>query len=171
MIRNVLGFVSWGIIALAIIWASFFSQPPASAPLNGDWVGQGGNESFASYQDRAARSLADATGPSFALVTFSQPKSVAEAGAVADQLVVRRMSAAVMLSSKPVELPEPVAPATRADVLHQQIGSEGLVAGLVIHDDPAALREIGAHPEIAAVEVLPPDAEWGRFGIRPVKAS
>ncbi|MEJ5997087.1 hypothetical protein [Corynebacterium sp. H130] len=162
MIRETLAGLSCLVIAGALVWASF-DHSEVAPRVRGDQVGMEAGESFATYRDRAAASVADSSGTSFALVTLSVSGDVS----ALDQLDVKRVCAAVSLNHAPVPLPEPVGVDKRSDVIHRW--TDAAVTSVVVYDDAEALQALSTAPGIAAVEVLPPDAIWGRFGIRPVK--
>ncbi|WIM72229.1 hypothetical protein QP028_13390 [Corynebacterium suedekumii] len=71
---------------------------------------------------------------------------------------------------------------TRADVFDRELSRIGdSLAGIgdvpvperidavVAHDAGDPLRAIATDDAVATVEVLPSDAAWGRFGVRPVQ--
>lgn len=155
-------------------WAQ--SRGEAEPPLNGDSVGIEKGESYADYQSRAAASLRDAPGDeqAYALVVFRDWLDPEQAGALVEPL--GRVNAEVVDAVQIAQLPEPVAGATRAEVL--QLGMERTLkfyetvqprlSAVVVRDTGAALRDWAAEHEedLTAVEVLPSDAVWGFFGIR-----
>lgn len=151
------------------------SQPPA---INGDMLGQDGGESFDAYRDRAAETLdrAPEGEDAFGLVTFAEPLAAEQAGEVTAAL--GRVGAMLVGLSSPMSLPEPVAGSTRAEVYSRQfdrIASVGdapaphQLTAVVAWDDPEAFRAARVDERVAAVEMLPPDAVWGNFGVRPVE--
>lgn len=149
---------------------------------NGDMLGQDGEETFAEYEQRAEASLqaAPAEEESYALLTFARPLTAAEAGVETAEL--QRVNAMIVGMAAPYALPEPVEGATRADVYAHQFamigrGLSGIgnvpvpyqLTAVVALDDGEALRQAASQPRVATVEVLPPDAAWGSFGVRPVE--
>lgn len=153
------------------------SRPMAVA---GDQLGQDPGESFSNYRNRAAATLDDAESGEnvFALVTFSEPLTAGRAGELLDE--VERVNTMIVGMSHPTALPEPVGSATRADVFshHFDLIADSLdgigevpapyqLTAVTAWDDPEVFRVLGDAEEVAAVEVLPPDAMWGNFGIRP----
>ena len=148
---------------IALVFA-FGHSDRVSKPMNinGDIVGMDG-ETPAAYQQRARATLETADTPAFALITFTEPLSAAEAARILEPLP--RVNARVT-DTIVVPLPEPVAGATRADVF----GSDS-IPGVVAYAPGDALRKVAQNERVFAIEVLPADAAWGRFGIRPVHVS
>lgn len=145
------------------------SKPMA---INGDQLGMDASESVDDYLDRASASIADASAPAYALVTFERSLSPAAAGAVLDQATLDRVGAALTERYLPIALPEPTRGRGRADVLEQQLrnnGEKSAIEAVVVRDDGDTLRSLAQAEGIFAVEALPADAAWGRFGIRPVR--
>ncbi|WPF65411.1 MULTISPECIES: hypothetical protein [unclassified Corynebacterium] len=154
-------------------WAQ--SRGEAAPPLNGDSVGIEEEESYADYQARAAASLkaASAEEPSYALVVFRDWLDPEQAGDLVEPLA--RVSAEVVDAAHIAPLPEPVAGATRAEVLNlgmertlaEHRNAEPRLSAVVVRDTGDALREWAAEHEesLTAVDVLPADAVWGFFGI------
>lgn len=169
-----------GLIAVVLVLSQSdrTSQP---MPANGDVLGQDNGESLESYVERAQRSLAEAAAGenAFGMVTFVEPLAPAPAAEVLSDL--GRVNAMVMLSASPIAIPEPVAGETREDVFHRELdridrslaGIGDITApreinGVIAWDDGDAFRSVAADPAVLTAEVLPPDASWGRFGVRPV---
>lgn len=158
---------------VAGLWAlgSAVQQAPT---YQGDQLGMGAGESPAQYEARARASLDDASGASWALVTFEADVSPTAAAAVLAPLP--RVSAAVFPGASARAIPEPVAGEDRTDVFTREAqrlqASTGMSApslsGAVVRAEPEALRDLVRHREVYAVEVLPADARWGAFGISPV---
>lgn len=154
------------------------SSPPA---INGDMLGQDG-ESFGEYVQRA-RSTVDAAPEeenAFALVTFAEPLTAGQAAEVTGGL--GRVNAMIVGISPPMALPEPIAGENREDVYIRQfelvahslrgIGDLPVpyqLTSVIAWDDPVAFRSVASDPRVTAVEMLPPDARWGDFGVRPVE--
>lgn len=152
------------------------------AEINGDMLGMDPEESFGKYQRRAAESLAAAPAGEevFGLITFTEPLASPEADRVTDGL--RRVNAMIIGMSAPYGSPEPTAGETRTDVFDRQFSRiadslEGVgdvpvperMTAVIAYDDGEALRSVAEDADVAAVETLPPDAAWGRFGVRPVQ--
>lgn len=165
----------------ALVVLSFSDRTAKPMNINGDMLGQDVSESLPEYRDRAADSLAAAPAgeAGFGLITFTDPLPPAEAGTVLAEL--GRVNAMIMLSASPVPLPEPVAGETREDVFnraleridHSLAGIGDITApreinSVIVWDDGATLREVAEQEQVFSVEVLPTDAAWGRFGVRPV---
>lgn len=162
-----------GLVAYAAV------DDATSRPMSiaGDQLGQDPGESFSSYRERAADSLAAAEEgeESFALITFARPLTARGASDLLSD--IERVNTMMVGQAVPLALPEPVDGATRADVFAQQFDLLDSFLGpapapyqltaVTAYDDPAAFRALDGHDDVAAVEVLPPDAMWGNFGIRP----
>lgn len=141
---------------------------------NGDMLGQQTNESLSEYAQRASETLhlAPAEEDAFALVTFARPVSAAEAGNLTQQ--INRVSAMVVGMAAPIAVPEPVDGASRAQVYQQHLDrlaqpAPDRLTAVITYDTGQAHRELIDEPRVATVEVLPPDAAWNQFGIRPVE--
>lgn len=151
-------------------------------PPQGDMLGTESGENFAAYARRAETSLIDAPAdqPVYALVTFAEPLTPQRAGVVLESL--ERVNAMIVAMAAPFALPEPVAGEGRADVFQRELDRIGdslqgvssvpvpeLLDAVVVRDNGEVLRTLSAADDIATIEVLPPDAAWGRFGVRPVE--
>ncbi|QGU02366.1 hypothetical protein CKALI_07520 [Corynebacterium kalinowskii] len=167
-LRKILALLATLIIIVAIIVAGFSDRTNKPMLINGDSLGQDHDEPFAAYQERAAASLNQATGDSWALLTFTTPQRAESAGELIDAIGVRRASTLVFATHTPVPVPQPVAPETHAEVFARWTPADQDLIALVVFDSADALREIAVDPRLASVEVLPADAAYGRFGIRPV---
>lgn len=170
-VRKTLALVATLVIIVAIVLAGFSDRTNKPMLINGDSLGQDAGESFADYHQRASETLTQATGDSWALVTFATPLRPEEAGRLLDDVTVRRASTLVFENHKPIPLPEPVAPESRSEVCARWALGEQEIVAVVVYDAAAELQRISADPRIAAVEVLPSDAAYGRFGIRPVNVA
>ena len=92
---------------------------------------------------------------------------------------VARMDAIVIGLAAPIAVPEPVAGATRADVIDtvlacvadhaRDMGEEApaKVDAVVVYSAGSQLRALANDPRVDTVEVAPADAAWGSFGVRP----
>ncbi|HKM24609.1 MAG TPA: hypothetical protein VJY40_03085 [Corynebacterium sp.] len=151
-------------------------------PPQGDMLGTETGESFAAYAERARTSLLDAPADQhvYALVTFAEPLTPEEAGAVLDN--VGRVNAMIVELAAPFSLPEPIAGEDRADVFQREldriaVSLQGVgtvpvpehLDAVLVRDNGNVLRLLSEAPQIAAIEVLPADAAWGRFAVRPVE--
>lgn len=166
-------------LAVAGLWAlgsSAIRNAPAPT-YQGDKVGIEQGETLDEYRQRARESLRDATGPTWALVTFAAPLDPGDAAqGVAP---VARVSAVVFLEEAPRAVPEPVAGEGRAEVFAREAGRSAAetgeapqgVAGVLVRDEAEVLREVAGDPRVVAVEALPADARWGAFAIAPVPAA
>ncbi len=168
-----------GVLVYALVEALAWSPAPGR---NGDMLGQDSGESYAQYEQRAAASLAEAPADEdvYALITFARPLEAAEAGVETGHL--DRVNAMIVGLAAPYPLPEPVDGASRADVYAAQfemIGRELSGIGdvpvpyqlnaVIAHDDGDTLRALSHAERVATIEVLPPDAAWGWFGVSPVE--
>lgn len=170
--RYVLALVAVLAIIAAIMVLSNSDRVAQPMAINGDQLGMEQGELPVDYQQRATHTLEDATDPAFALVTFDRPLSPDTAGALLDQADLSRVSAALTDLFLPVALPEPTEGHSRGDVLKQQLannGDTGQIQAVVVHDNGEKLRTLSRLHGVFAVEALPADAAWGRFGIRPVQ--
>lgn len=167
IIRKAIAAAALIVIAGAIFGAGFSDRMSKPMRPNGDVVGQRLGESYSSYQARAAGTI-HTDGICFALVTLAQPMPIDEVGALVDSWSIQRVSEVVYMHQKPVELPEPMPGRSRSDVLREQLDSEEPISGFVVYDDAIDISAL-AGSQVGAIEMLPNDAAWGRFGIRTVK--
>lgn len=162
---------------VGIYAAGFSDLTDKPMAVNGDQLGQDSGESAASYQERAMLSLSRIADeePHWALVTFRVPLDIPQAADVLAVDKVQRVSAMVEEGFPPIEIPEPIAGASRASVFTQanallrvagQNGKE--LTGAVVFAPKDQLMALASNPAVFAVEALPTDAAWGRFGVRPV---
>lgn len=172
-----------GLIAV-IIALSFSDRVAKPMPINGDVLGQDNSESLEEYKARADASLeaAPAEKKAYALITFNQTLSASDASGLLSG--IGRVSAMVMKSAAPMALPEPIAGEAREDVFNRQFdqvarGLSGIgnveapreMNGVVVWDEGYVLHSVARDTAVFAVEVLPPDAVWGNFGVRPVSVA
>lgn len=150
-------------LVVAGIYGVGFANPAAPQFFQGDTLGMVEGEGWEEYEGRAAASLSQSSEPAFALITFTRALSPGEASeAVAS---VQRVNG-LMLSDAPLTpTPEPPPGQTRADVFARSTG-DGIRA-VVAHDTGDAYRAVAVGADVAAVEVLPPDAVWGSFSVIP----
>lgn len=167
-IRKALAVLCLAVIVVAV----FVVQRAGDRPQlhNGDMLGQDSGETYVEYRQRASISLEQAQGERWALVSFGSPRTAEEAGSVVNALEISRLSTLVMKDFPPVQVPEPVAPATRADVISEWAPRDHKIVGILVFDDADRLRAIHS-PDIGAIEVLPSGAEFSHFGLRPVDSS
>ncbi|AFM07709.1 hypothetical protein [Corynebacterium pseudotuberculosis] len=170
--RMVIALASIALLMAAIAILSQSDKTSKPMNINGDQLGRENSETLDHYVSRARGSLSDFEGQVFALATFNGRFSAEEIGAVLEKAGVSRVNAVVPGGTTVIELPEPARGASRASVLTQQIRirgkDEGDIRSVVVYDDVEALRNLQKDSKILAVEALPPDAAWGRIGIRPV---
>ncbi|RNE49472.1 hypothetical protein [Corynebacterium alimapuense] len=182
MIQKIVAILAIVALLGALVLAFLDDATHKPVAINGDILGSVTDESFEDYRERAAESLAEApaTEPAYALVTFTEPLEPAAAAALLEP--IDRVNAMVIALAAPFALPEPVAGETREDVFNREldriaasmvgigdVASPTRIDAVVVRDTGDALRSLAASEEIAVVEVLPPDASWGRFGVRPVE--
>ncbi len=181
-VRKVLAGVAVLFLIGLVVVLSFDDRTSRPMPPNGDMLGMEPEQSFGEYRVHAESSLAAAPAGegAFALVTFTGQLDPGEAAEVVEP--VGRVNAMLISLAAPFPLPEPVAGETRADVFDRELGRighslsgvgnvpapEGLDA-VIVWEEGDTLRSLAGQERVAAVEVLPPDAAWGRFGVRPVQ--
>ena len=122
----------------------------------GDQLGPDNGESATDYARRAQASLAEADEPAFALITFSSPLDPADAADLLQN--VRRVNQIIVADKAPIsvgEMPDRT----------QVFGSDPLIA-VVVWEGGEVLRMLIDDPRITTIDVLPPDAVWGTFGVR-----
>ena len=122
----------------------------------GDQRGPDNGESAREYEQRAQASLEEADEPAFALITFASPLDPADAADLLED--VRRVNQIIVADKAPIsvgEMPDRT----------QVFGSEPLIA-VVVWEGGNTLRSLVTDPRIATIDVLPPDAMWGTFGVR-----
>ncbi|WP_342320026.1 hypothetical protein [Corynebacterium mayonis] len=172
-----------GALALGTVGLSALGQSVSKAPfVNGDQVGMDRGEDWQHYAARASRSLDEAAGDekAYALITFDKDTDFAQAAVAVAGL--GRVGAVVYPGLPPKAVPEPARGQGRETVFDREarraIGraepTEGQdaqgadsVQSVVVYDTGEALRAAAAHHQVAAVEVLPADAVWGAFAVRP----
>ncbi|MEJ5927433.1 hypothetical protein WG915_02245 [Corynebacterium sp. H128] len=167
-VRKVLALLCTLLIIGAVIMASFDDRTSKPMLKNGDVLGQDTGESYSQYQQRADHSLVGASGTSWAMITFAEPLPAEHAGALVEQLHLKRVSGVVFADEKPQALPEPVAPETRIEVFERWTPPAKNIVGVIAYDDAELFRGLADNPQLGAIEVLPQGAAWGRFGVRPV---
>lgn len=158
--RVLLAGVSTAVLIVLVFVLGHSDRVSKPTNINGDVVGME-SETPQDYQARARITLEEANEPAFALITFVEPLNAGEASVVLEPIprVNARMTETVV-----VPLPEPVAGASRADIL-----GHDPIPGVIVYAPGDILRKVAADKRVFAIEVLPPDAAWGRFGIRPVR--
>lgn len=181
--RKTLALLAVVTLLVVIAALSFSDRTNKPMAINGDMLGQDTTETLEEYVVRADQTLSQAPvdEAAFALVTFSPPLSPGEAGAVLGGIA--RVNAMVLLSAAPMSLPEPVEGESREDVFNRQLNRvqrslDGIgevqapttINGVIVSDDGETLRALATAPAVLAIEVLPVDAGWGHFGVRPVYA-
>ncbi|MFC5939214.1 hypothetical protein ACFPVT_07395 [Corynebacterium choanae] len=184
-IRLLVAGISTLILVGLIYLASFDDTTAKPMALNGDVVGRDSGETMTAYLARTASQRAEHPCASicFAYVTFRDPVPTALASMVVSTTAVPRVNALVLDGAAPIPLPEPVAPENRAVVFDRAIStyarSRALpisdpalqIRALVVQADATQIQQLATQfPDVLAVEALPDDAVWGRFGVMPVVA-
>ena len=179
--RKIVAVVALLLLIGVIAALSLSDRTAKPMAINGDVLGRDSGEPLEDYITRAEASLEEAPAGknAFALVTFPTPLGPADASAALED--IGRVNAMILLSAAPISLPEPVAGDTREDVFDRHLDRlqrsfEGIgeistpreINSVIVWDDGEALRDLSTDPAVMSVEVLPPDAGWGHFGVRPV---
>ena len=168
-------------LVAVVVALSFSDRTAKPMAINGDTLGPDSTESSVEYQERAAVTFAEAPlgETAYSLITFTQPLGSEDAASLLQG--VKRVNAMIMLSAPAMDIPEPIAGETRADVFKRQISlvdaslagigdvrAPTELNGVVVWEAPENLEKIAENPLVFSVETLPPDAAWGSFGVRPV---
>lgn len=179
--RRIVAVLALLLLIGVIIALSFSDRTAKPMGINGDVLGRDSGESLDDYITRAEASLevAPSEENAFAMVTFQTALGAADASATLGD--IGRVNAMILLSAAPISLPEPVAGETREDVFTRhldrlqrsfegigEISAPRVINSVLVWDDGASLRDLATDPTVLSVEVLPPDAGWGHFGVRPV---
>lgn len=179
--------VMWlSVLCLLVLVVSVFalansvrmSRPMA---INGDTLGPETSESVDDYVRRAAASIADASDdqPRWAMVSPDAPADVPTLSAIfADHPALRVSTLLAGGAQWPVPEPaighrrEDVFAAVRDRILATSLfpgGAEDIgITGIIVRGTPEELAAVADTPGVKAVEALPPDAVYGRFGMRPM---
>lgn len=170
--------VGLAVTVIALAGSERMSRPQA---INGDTLGPDNSESVEQYVERAEGTVDGMSGDEarWALVTPVEPagtEALAEAFSGLSELRVSTLLAGEIQWT----VPEPADGYRRADVFdtarEQIAGNAGTaqdddaldVLGVLVHGTPTQLRDVDGRAGVLAVEALPPDAAYGRFGLRPV---
>ncbi|WP_297009463.1 hypothetical protein [uncultured Corynebacterium sp.] len=172
------------LVALVVTVVALSNSDRLSRPtaVNGDVLGPETGESTGDYLSRAADTLASTTGdaPRWALVSPDGPADVAALTAVFSDQPDLRVST-LLAGGVQWALPEPAVGHRREDVFigaRQRVAAsagvpdtdEALrITGVIVHGTPAELHAVASTPGVRAVEPLPADAVYGRFGVRPLE--
>ena len=182
MIRRIVAALAVVALLGTLTLAFFDDATHRPVPPQGDMLGTETGEPFTAYAERAEQSLLDAPAdqPVYALVTFTDPLTPEEAGAVLDN--VERVNAMLVELAAPFPLPEPIEGEDRTDVFQRELDRIGAslqgvttvpvperLDAVVIRDNGNVLRLLSEAPQVATIEALPADAAWGRFAVRPVE--
>lgn len=150
--------------------------------VNGDMVGPETDETPDAYLARAAQTLDGATGPEprWALVTPTGPADVPDLTAMFTDQPDLRVST-LLAGNVQWPLPEPAVGRRREDVFaaaSERFGASAgipdprstpVITGVIVRGTPDHLRAVASSPGVRGVEVLPADAVYGRFGMRPLE--
>lgn len=179
---SVVCLVCLAVTVIALASSERMSRPQA---INGDVLGPDNSETVDEYLTRAAESVQDAESAEpadaarWALVSPVEPADPDELAEIFSGMSALRVSTLLSAESR-WEIPEPADGHRREDVFaatrEQVAASAGVglddptldVLGVLVHGTPAELQELSDRPGVLAVEALPPDAAYGRFGLRPV---
>lgn len=163
---------------IALAGSDRMSTPQA---INGDVLGPDNDEPLEDYVRRAGESLDGMTGEDerWALVTPQVPAGPEMLADIFRGQAELRVST-LLAGGLQWPVPEPADGFRRADVFDTARGQMAQnagtgtdddslnVLGVLVHGAPEHLRTVDDSPDVLAVEVLPPDAAHGRFGLRPV---
>lgn len=171
------------LVALAAAVVALANTDRMSRPtaVNGDVLGPQNGETVDSYIVRAGQTLAeDGDGrPRWALVSPESPADVAALTALFTGDPELRVST-LLSGGVQWPVPEPSVGHRREDVFtavrHRVALSAGIpdndeamrITGIVVRGTTGQLRTLASAPGVRAVEALPGDAVYGRFGMRPL---
>ena len=159
------------VIFIALIAAFSGSKP---MPINGDTLGREATESLEDYLGRARQSVDKQVQDNpqlmgYGLVSFTTPLDAQAAGEALAELP--RVNA-IQLQQRPViALPEPTVGMSRGKTFAQQLELKNLkhseIYGAVVWAQYEDMEKLTKNKAVLAVEVLPPDAAWLRFSVKP----
>lgn len=174
--------VALAVGVLALSNSERMSQPQA---INGDSLGPENDETVVDYVNRARETLTEAESgasePRWALVTPMQPAGTEALTEILAEQADLRVST-LLSGNTQWSLPEPAEGHRREDVFAEArelmaanagtgVDDPSLdVLGVLVHGSPEQLRSLDDRPDVLTVEALPPDAVYGRIGLRPVAA-
>lgn len=150
-------------LVAAGIYAVGLATPATPPTIQGDTLGIEPGESWSEYEGRAGASISQGSEPSFGLVTFARPLSPSEAAAAVESL--QRVNGLLLIDAPLTPTPEPPPGQTRADVFARI--TDQRIGAVVAYDTPDAFKNVADGTDVAAVEILPPDAVWGSFTVTP----
>lgn len=179
---SVLCLVALAGTVIALAGSDRMSQPQA---INGDMLGPDNSETLDEYVTRAGTTWQDTADTSeearWALVTPVEPAGTQELTEIFSGMSGMRVSTLLYANSR-WEIAEPADGHRREDVFagarDQVAANAGAgeddpaldVLGVLVHATPDGLAALDDREDVLAVEALPPDASYGRFGLRPVTA-
>lgn len=162
-----------GVITISILLVGLISvlgdRTRFEALPTGDQLGQDSGEAFADYAVRAQDSLATAPADEqvYGLVTFTSALPPERASSALESLA--RINAVVPPDAAPIAVGEPQQGHDRSQIFEMAVRDRP-ISSVVARDEGETFRRLAERDDIATVEVLPADAVWGAFGIRPVDA-
>ncbi|SPJ41136.1 hypothetical protein CHUV2995_01947 [Corynebacterium diphtheriae subsp. lausannense] len=167
--RIVVALLSIAVLMLGVMVLSASDKTAKPMNMNGDQLGRNRDETSQDYANRAQKSLEMASEPAFALVAFPRLIDANTAGDIAEKAGIMRVNAVLLGRGPALDLPEPTGNANRGRVISEQCRMRGgdpeTIAALVVYAPGDQLRRVAASKRVATVEVLPPDAVWGRIGL------
>ncbi|MGP9725073.1 hypothetical protein ACT3SZ_13765 [Corynebacterium sp. AOP40-9SA-29] len=176
---SVLCLVALAGTVIALAGSDRMSRPQA---INGDMLGPDNSETLDEYVTRAGTTLRDTSDEArWALVTPAEPAGTQELTEIFSGMSGMRVSTLLYANSR-WEIAEPADGHRRADVFaaarDQVAANAGAgeddpaldVLGVLVHATPDDLATLDDREDVLAVEALPPDASYGRFGLRAVTA-
>lgn len=170
MRRALVGLGAVAVITSLIVLISLLGDRTRFEALpTGDQLGQDSGEAFADYAVRAQDSLATAPADEqvYGLVTFTSALPPERASSALESLA--RINAVVPPDAAPIAVGEPQQGHDRSQIFEMAVRDHP-ISSVVARDDGETFRRLAERDDIATVEVLPADAVWGAFGIRPVDA-
>lgn len=196
MTRRTFAFLGVVVVVLcAVVWAAGEFGPQAAQPVQGDQLGPERDEDLAAYRERAAATLegGDDEMPRFAMVSFREPLSAADAAQVVDSVRPSpwRVNAVIPVSARAIAVSEPTAAdrdhGGRAAVFQRGLDTasrefgepipgvlekpEPRIAAVTVWDRLEVLQALAARDRVIAVEAAPEGAVWGNIALRPPPAS
>ncbi|MDO4761416.1 MAG: hypothetical protein Q4A31_05815 [Corynebacterium sp.] len=142
--------------------------------IGSDTLGPDSDETFSEYHQRSLSTVATALEEhphdhAYGLVCFNQQLSAPDAAATVAKL--QRINGLQIGGYPIVGIPAPVNIGLAQHFVQQaelkRLDSNDIRC-VVAHDEPTQFSALQSDPRVASIEVLPPDAAWGRFSVKPV---